>query len=175
MTKTKRVHKKYYRKQVDLFALIRKIKLWPSRNGVLHGVKSFVVTGAYAEIITHCNRRITIRNSKRSRAVRWLRNKWISTECRECRIPNWKLEKFSSTSFKRHYGAQLRWYIIRLFKNAVWTPYLIRSSIVLHPGCSLPRTRYGAGTGSEESHCEIWRWSISGIARANLGLKLEQN
>ncbi len=108
MAKTKKVHKKYYRKQVGLFALIRKIKLWPSRNGVLHGVKSFVVTGAYAEIITHCNRRIIIRDSKRSRAVRWLRNKWISTECRECGIPKWKLEKFSSTSFKRHYGAQLK-------------------------------------------------------------------
>ena len=106
--KTKRVHEKYYRKQTNLFALIRKIKLWPSRNGVLHGIKSFEVKGVYAEIITHCNRRIVVRNSRRSRAIRWLRNKWFSGECKECHIPQWKLEKFSLTSFHRHYGSQLR-------------------------------------------------------------------
>ena len=29
--------KHYYRKRVELFRLIDKIKLWPSRRGVLHG------------------------------------------------------------------------------------------------------------------------------------------
>jgi pyrrolysyl-tRNA synthetase-like protein len=106
--KTKKIQKKYYRKQVGLFALIRKIKLWPSRNGVLHGVKFFEEKGVCAEVTTHCNRRIIIRDSRRSRAARWLRNKWFSSECKECHIPRWKLEKFSLTSFNRHYGSQLR-------------------------------------------------------------------
>jgi len=106
--RTKKIHKKYYRKQAGIFALIRKIKLWPSRKGVLHGVKFFEVRGIYAEIITHCNRRVIIRDSRRSRAVRWLRNKWYSDECNECHIPRWKLEKFSLTSFSRYHGSQLK-------------------------------------------------------------------
>ncbi|MCD6471772.1 hypothetical protein J7K55_01420 [Candidatus Aerophobetes bacterium] len=100
--------KKYYRKQVDLFRLIQKIKLWPSRNGILHGVKSFKIKGVYAEITTHCNQKITIRNSRKSRAARWLRNKWFFRKCKGCRIPNWKLKKFSFTFFSRHQGSQLK-------------------------------------------------------------------
>lgn len=98
---------RYYRKQVDFFRLIQKIKLWPSRRGILHGIKAFRIRGEYAELVTHCDQRIMVRNSKRSRAARWLHNKWFFAKCRECRIPNWKLEKFSSTYFHRHWGSQL--------------------------------------------------------------------
>jgi hypothetical protein len=30
--------KRYYRKRVELFRLIDKVKLWPSRRGILHGI-----------------------------------------------------------------------------------------------------------------------------------------
>ena len=33
-------NKRYYRKHVDFFRLLEKIKLWPSRNGTLHGIRS---------------------------------------------------------------------------------------------------------------------------------------
>ena len=40
-------------------------------------------------------------------AARWLRNKWFKGACSVCRVPEWKLEKYSSTQFKRHYGSAL--------------------------------------------------------------------
>ncbi|MBW2120472.1 MAG: hypothetical protein JRH07_01330 [Deltaproteobacteria bacterium] len=97
----------YYRKQIPLFRLVQKIKLWPSRKGILHGVRSFEPRGDYGEIITHCNKRMVVRNSKRSRSARWLRNKWSFSICPDCRIPQWKLEKYSATFFSRRWGSQL--------------------------------------------------------------------
>jgi pyrrolysyl-tRNA synthetase-like protein len=92
---------------VDFFRLVAKIKLWPSRTGLLHGIKSFVDKGDYAEITTHCNKTFVVRNSKTSRAARWLRNKYAAGACKECRIPGWKLEKYSTTFFTAHYGSRL--------------------------------------------------------------------
>jgi pyrrolysyl-tRNA synthetase-like protein len=99
--------KRYYRKRVELFALIEKIKLWPSRTGVLHGIRSIERHGDMAVITTHCNRRFRAMNSRNSRAARWLRNKMFIRICGPCRIPEWKLEKFNATRFHRHYGSQL--------------------------------------------------------------------
>jgi len=98
----------YYRKQIPLFRLIEKMKLWPSRQGILHGIKAFEVRGSYAFLITHCGRKIGVRNSKNSRSARWLRNKWFSQACPECAIPEWKLKKYSETVFKRRWGSLLR-------------------------------------------------------------------
>ncbi|MHC4459341.1 MAG: pyrrolysine--tRNA(Pyl) ligase small subunit, partial [Planctomycetota bacterium] len=39
-TKVKKPVKRFYRKRVELFRLIDKIKLWPSRTGILHGIKT---------------------------------------------------------------------------------------------------------------------------------------
>ncbi|MHB8917766.1 MAG: pyrrolysine--tRNA(Pyl) ligase small subunit [Desulfocucumaceae bacterium] len=102
-----KIAKKYYRKRIDFFKLINKIKLWPSRKGTLHGIRSFTVIGDYAEIVTHCNQKFIVRNSKNCRAARWLRNKWSSEECKKCAIPQWKLEKFSVTFFNQHWGSRL--------------------------------------------------------------------
>jgi pyrrolysyl-tRNA synthetase-like protein len=99
---------KYYRKQVDLFRMVKKMNLWPSRTGILHGVKSVVEKGDFAEIITHCNRIFTVKNSRNSRAARWLRNKWYRAPCPGCRIPKWKLEKYSHTYFHRRKGVQIK-------------------------------------------------------------------
>jgi len=99
--------KRFYRKNVDFFKLIEKIKLWPSRNGTLHGIKSISIRGNTAEIVTHCNERFTVYNSRNSRAARWLRNKWCLHVCPACKIPGWKLEKYSSTGLSQHHGSNL--------------------------------------------------------------------
>ncbi|MFQ5485372.1 MAG: pyrrolysine--tRNA(Pyl) ligase small subunit [Desulfobacterales bacterium] len=99
--------KRYYRKRVELFRLIDKIKLWPSRKGVLHGIKTIDKMGDRALVTTHCNKTFMVTNSRNSRAARWLRNKWFGGVCKRCAVPEWKLEKYSSTRFKRHYGSSL--------------------------------------------------------------------
>jgi len=99
--------KRYYRKRVELFRLIDKIKLWPSRKGVLHGIKIIDKMGDRARVTTHCNKTFMVTNSRNSRAARWLRNKWFEGVCKHCAVPEWKLEKYSSTRFKRHYGSLL--------------------------------------------------------------------
>ena len=100
--------KRFYRKKVELFRLLDKIKLWPSRRGQLHGIKIMERFGDQARLTTHCNRSFTINNSRNSRAARWLRNKWFARPCPDCRVPEWKLEKYNSTRFKRHYGSALK-------------------------------------------------------------------
>ena len=99
--------KRYYRKRVELFRLIEKIKLWPSRTGLLHGIRSIEIMGDVARITTHCNETFLVNNSRNSRAARWLRNKWFAGACPECRVPDWKLAKYSSTQFRRHHGSDL--------------------------------------------------------------------
>jgi pyrrolysyl-tRNA synthetase-like protein len=99
--------KRYYRKRVELFRLIGKIKLWPSRRGILHGIKSIDTVGEQARVTTHCRRSFVVVNSRNSRAARWLRNKWFRSVCPACRIPEWKLEKYAATLFRRHTGSDL--------------------------------------------------------------------
>lgn len=101
------IKKRIYRKRLGILTIVNKIKLWPSRNGCLHGIRQVKVTGDTATLITHCNKELHVRNSVNSRAGRWLRNRWYSQACPECRIPEWKLEKYSSTRFKRHHGSLL--------------------------------------------------------------------
>ena len=105
--KTKPTARRYYRKRVELFRLIDKIKLWPSRRGLLHGIKTIDVIGDQARITTHCNKTFLMANSRNSRAARWLRNKWFNGTCSVCRVPDWKMAKYSSTHFERHYGSAL--------------------------------------------------------------------
>ncbi|ACN14632.1 hypothetical protein HRM2_15230 [Desulforapulum autotrophicum HRM2] len=103
----KAIKKRFYRKRVPLLNLVNKIKLWPSRTGQLHGIRSVVIAGDTARVITHCNKEFLIKNSQNSRAARWLRNKWFSQVCPKCGVPDWKLQKYSSTMFKRHQGSML--------------------------------------------------------------------
>ncbi len=103
----KRIKKRFYRKRVELFNVINKIKLWPSRNGILHGIRSIEVHGKEARITTHCNKEFYHKNSRNSRVGRWLRNKWFVKPCPACRVPEWKIEKYNTTSFKRHQGSTL--------------------------------------------------------------------
>lgn len=98
----------FYRRRSDLFAIVDRMKLWPSRSGTLHGVKSARLLGDYIEITTHCGRTFRVLNSRKSRAARWIRNKWAADPCSECKIPAWKLEKYAKTFFSEHYGRDLR-------------------------------------------------------------------
>jgi len=100
--------KRYYRKHVDFFRLLEKVKLWPSKSGLLHGIKEITIKGDYAEIITHCGQTFMITNSKNSRAARWLRNKWYRGTCEKCKVPEWKIKKYSTTCFTERYGTELK-------------------------------------------------------------------
>lgn len=100
--------KRYYRKNVELFALIEKMKLWPARSGVLHGIRSIEYHAEYAVITTHCGEEIRVHNSRNSRSARWLRNKWAFCPCGKCRVPQWKLDKYAKTYFVNHSGSDLR-------------------------------------------------------------------
>ncbi|MCR5034538.1 MAG: hypothetical protein K6B42_03855 [Clostridia bacterium] len=99
--------KRYYRKRTELFLLLEQMKLWPAKSGVLHGIKEIDYRGDYAIVTTHCGQRFTIRDSRKSRAARWLRNKWAQEACPKCKIPEWKLKKYSSTQFS-NYGSDLK-------------------------------------------------------------------
>ncbi len=105
--KSKPPQVRYFRKRVELFRLIDKIKLWPSRKGLLHGIRTIEKHGDMAVVTTHCSKAFTINNSRNSRAARWLRNKWFRGVCPVCRVPEWKLAKYASTRFHRHHGADL--------------------------------------------------------------------
>ena len=96
-----------YRKNQPLFALINKMKLWPSRQGILHGIREITVNTNMATLTTHCGHTFTVYNSKTSRANRWLRNKSIVKPCKFCAVPEWKLEKYQGTSFKKKHGSRL--------------------------------------------------------------------
>ena len=99
--------KRYYRKNPELFLLLDKIKLWPSKKGILHGISSIEKKGDYAIIRTYCGETLTIRNSRRSRATRWLRSKQALCACSKCKVPEWKLTKYSATVFSSHFGSDL--------------------------------------------------------------------
>lgn len=105
--KQKQQKKRYFRKRVELLRVIEKIKLWPSRQGRLHGIKHIEKYGEYIKITTHCNEVFASRNSRNSRAARWLRNKWFSGVCKSCNVPDWKLAKYNATRFSRKYGSDL--------------------------------------------------------------------
>lgn len=65
---------RFYRKNAEFFQLIDKIRLWPARGGILHGIRSMEFHGTTARITTFCGESFVVRNSRNSRAARWLRN-----------------------------------------------------------------------------------------------------
>lgn len=97
-------YKRYVYKNQSLFQLIDKIKLWPARSGILHGVKSVENRGKSMVVTTHCGETFVVWNSRTSRSARWLRNRWCKCPCPKCRVPDWKLQKYSNTVFSDHAG-----------------------------------------------------------------------
>ena len=100
--------KLYYQKRSGLYGTVERLKLWPSRSGMLHGVKSVSLTGEYILITTHCGESFRVRNSRNCRAARWLRNKWAFAPCPKCKVPEWKLEKYAKSFFVDGYGKVLK-------------------------------------------------------------------
>lgn len=96
-----------YRKNQHLFALIGKMKLWPSRKGILHGIRTIDIVGELAVITTHCGKTFMVRDSRSSRASRWLRNKIVADPCPVCGVPEWKLKKYQGTVFRKKSGELL--------------------------------------------------------------------
>ena len=99
VVKEKSTVKKVLNKHQGLFATLERIKLYSARSGVLHGIKSIEINGETAKIVTHCGQHIILRDSKNGRVARWLRNRWLTEPCTKCKIPEWKLDKYSSTRF----------------------------------------------------------------------------
>lgn len=91
--------KRIVRKHGEPYAIIEKIKLWPSKTGLLHGVRSIRLKGGTMEIHTHCGQTALVRNSRTGRVARHLRNKQFEKPCPRCRVPGWKIEKFEETVF----------------------------------------------------------------------------
>jgi pyrrolysyl-tRNA synthetase-like protein len=99
--------RRYLRKRQSLMAMVVKMKLWPSRGGLLHGVKSGADLNSGFEVTTHCGLVFSARDSANSRAARWLRAKQYAAVCPDCRIPGWKLEKYGATVFSKRLGRTL--------------------------------------------------------------------
>lgn len=95
----KKEPKRYIYKNQGLYQLINKVKLWPARTGTLHGIKTIEPKGNRLTITTHCGEVFTVYDSKNSRSARWLRNSWCKHACPACKIPDWKLSKYSATVF----------------------------------------------------------------------------
>ncbi|MCP8318421.1 MAG: hypothetical protein L6N95_01150 [Candidatus Methylarchaceae archaeon HK01B] len=65
-----------------------------SRSGKLHKVSSIKEYGNYVKFITDCGQYIVVRNSRRSKAARWIRNGWMKSSCKGCKIKSGELSRF---------------------------------------------------------------------------------
>ncbi|NIS68763.1 MAG: hypothetical protein GTO12_07345, partial [Proteobacteria bacterium] len=48
----------------------------------------------FIRVTTYCKEIILVKDSRRSRVARWLRNRWVVTVCKDCRVPEWKVKRF---------------------------------------------------------------------------------
>ena len=85
---------KYRYKHMGLFDTVDKIKLWPSRKGILHGVRSVDESGEWLTASTHCGLEFKVRDSSNGRIIRQLKNRYFRGVCKKCGVPDWKIEKF---------------------------------------------------------------------------------
>ena len=70
-----------------LYDLIKEAGLYVTRVGVLHKVNEVDLKSRTIKVVTNCGLVIRVKNSKRGRVARWLRNKWYTRAraCRKCR------------------------------------------------------------------------------------------
>ena len=90
---------RYVNKNQNLYKQVNKVRLWPSRSGILHGIRQIENRGSSMIITTHCGEQFTVWNSRNSRSARWLRKRWCTHPCPKCHVPDWKLEKYAQTVF----------------------------------------------------------------------------
>jgi len=89
------VSSKYKTRNAGLFTSVDKIKLWPSRSGMLHGIREVKGSGEWIVLSTHCGTTLKVRDSKNGRAIRQLKHRYYKSVCKKCAIPSWKLEKYN--------------------------------------------------------------------------------
>jgi len=85
---------KYQLRNASLFDSVNKIKLWPSRSGLLHGIRDVKGSGDWLELSTHCGVVFKIRDSKNGRGIRQLKHRNYKKVCKKCGVPSWKIEKY---------------------------------------------------------------------------------
>lgn len=81
-----------------LYSLVDKVKLWPSRTGVLHGVRAVRLEGDWLTVETHCGEEFRVRNSSSGRGKRHIKHGHYRSVCKRCGIPDWKIEKFNKST-----------------------------------------------------------------------------
>jgi pyrrolysyl-tRNA synthetase-like protein len=74
--------------------MVEMVKLYPSANGTTHGVDSVRLEGGFVRVRTYCGLSMVARDSRNSRAARWLRRGYLHRACPECNIPAWKQKRF---------------------------------------------------------------------------------
>ena len=89
---------KLAQRRQHLFPLVDKVKLWPSRSGCLHGVRSLKLEGDWISIETHCGEEFRVHNSKSARGKRQIKHGYYRKVCRKCGIPDWKIDKFKQSA-----------------------------------------------------------------------------
>ena len=89
---------KLVQRRRHLYMLVDKVKLWPSRTGCLHGVRSVDMQGDWVIIETHCGELFRVRNSKSGRGKRQIKHGYYRSVCKKCRIPQWKLDKYKQST-----------------------------------------------------------------------------
>ncbi len=69
----------------SLSSLIVEKGIFVSRSGALHTVVSIEARPVGLKITTGCGQCIQVRDSRRSRASRWLRKGWMRKLCKDCK------------------------------------------------------------------------------------------
>lgn len=83
------------KRKKSVSTLVNELGFFVSRSGRLHKTSSITRHGDYLKLSMKCGQCIIIRDSRQSRATRWLRNKWMKKPCRGCKIKTEDLSRFT--------------------------------------------------------------------------------
>lgn len=82
-------------KKRSVSSFVSEIGFFVSRSGRLHKVSSILEHGDFLRLSMRCGQCIFVRDSRQSRATRWLKNGWMRKPCRGCKIKSGDLSKFT--------------------------------------------------------------------------------
>lgn len=85
-----------HRQSKNISSLVAELGFFVSRSGKLHKVSSMDEYGNYVRLLTKCGQCIAVRNSRRSKAARWIRNGWMRQICKGCKIKSGELSRFKT-------------------------------------------------------------------------------
>jgi len=74
-------------RRMALSELIEHYMVYPSRRRILHKVRDVKYSGDLLHLTMACGINVRVRNSKRSRAARWIAKMIYWEPCRYCGIP----------------------------------------------------------------------------------------